>query len=128
LNSLSLAPVIMESAPIVMLASPKRRTFFKTLSGASIPCITTEERAEIMRLSLQRGMSADQIIENMARNLSTLILQKNAATVILVVSKTIQGASALATARHLLNHGVKVSANISNYGDVDVSFFFFPLV
>jgi NAD(P)H-hydrate epimerase len=94
---------------------------FYSPEGIEIPSVTTEEMREVDRIAVEEfQLGILQMMENAGRNLAQIVMKKlegrNDPVVILAGSGG-NGGGGLSSARHLHNHGKKVSLVLSKSAD-----------
>ncbi|KAI4266444.1 MAG: hypothetical protein L6R38_008736 [Xanthoria sp. 2 TBL-2021] len=86
-------------------------SFRMITSGTECPCVTPLQMLELEQLAtFELGLSDDMINENAARSIAQLILKiTTGKRVFILAGNTKTGARAVAAARQLRNHGMRVS-------------------
>jgi NAD(P)H-hydrate epimerase len=94
-----------------------RPAAFETVDGRSVPSVTGEQMREVDRIAVEElGLGILQMMENAGRNLAGNVLEllgDGVAEVAILAGSGGNGGGGLCSARHLHNHGLRVSVFLS---------------
>jgi NAD(P)H-hydrate epimerase len=92
---------------------------FRTPTGLLVPAVTTEQMREVDRVAVEEvGPNLYQMMENAGRNLASLCATSlgagwDAAPIVVLAGTGGNGGGGLCAARHLVNHGGRVTVVVS---------------